>query len=72
MRSTLRSSSAVACDHARRCVFRSGLLAEAQAYAAERYAGRPMGTQIKRGGPFYTAEEHHQNYYAKHPGRFGG
>jgi peptide methionine sulfoxide reductase msrA/msrB len=41
-------------------------LAEARAYAAERFAGEEIGTQIAPGGPFYEAEEHHQNYCAKH------
>lgn len=40
-------------------------LAEANAYAGERYAGREMGTQIRLGGPFYEAEEYHQDYVAR-------
>lgn len=41
-------------------------LALATSYAAERYAGREMGTQIALAGPFYEAEARHQDYYAKH------
>lgn len=40
-------------------------LAAAKAYAAERYADREMGTQIRLGGPFYEAEDYHQDYNAK-------
>ena len=41
-------------------------LEELNAYVAARYEGREIGIQIALGGPFYEAEEHHQNYYAKH------
>jgi len=48
-------------------------LAEAKAYVDEqsksgRYSGRKIVTQVERAGPFYEAEDYHQDYHAKHGG----
>ena len=46
-------------------------LARIERYVAARYEGREgeVATQIALGGPFHEAEEHHQNYEAKHRAR---
>ncbi len=31
---------------------------------------RPIATQIRKAGKFYPAEEYHQNFYKKNPGRY--
>ncbi len=31
---------------------------------------KPIVTQIKKAGPFYPAEEYHQDFYKKNPGRY--
>ena len=50
-----------------------GQLREARAYLAqlqqtERFRGRKIATQLERAGPFYEAENYHQDYHAKHGG----
>jgi peptide methionine sulfoxide reductase msrA/msrB len=35
---------------------------------ADRFRGRKIVTQVQPAGPFYMAEEYHQNYHAKHGG----
>lgn len=37
-------------------------------HEAKRFDGRPIATQIDKAGPFYEAEEYHQDYHAKHGG----
>lgn len=41
-------------------------LEQLHGFIAERFEGRKIGTQMTAAGPFYVAEERHQNYYAKH------
>ncbi len=41
-------------------------LAQAKAFLAKRFEDREIATQVTKGGPFYEAEEHHQNYHSKH------
>lgn len=48
-------------------------LAEAEAYIKQiegeaRFKGRPIVTQVQMAGPFYEAEDYHQDYYAKKGG----
>lgn len=38
---------------------------------AARFAGRTVVTQVLTAGPFYAAEEYHQHFYKKNPGRYG-
>jgi len=49
-------------------------LASRDAYA-RRLAARGLGpitTEIRPAGPFYFAEDHHQQYLAKNPGGYCG
>ncbi len=39
-----------------------------QVSTSERFAGREIVTTIERAGSFHEAEEHHQDYHAKHGG----
>lgn len=65
------------CDHGdqyRSAIFYRGeeqrRLAEAsKAAVAERF-GQPIQTQIVAAGPFYKAEDYHQDYYQKNPLRY--
>lgn len=48
-------------------------LKQAKAFIAEqsktpRFAHRKIATTVEKAGPFYEAEEYHQNYHAKHGG----
>ena len=48
-------------------------LAQARAFVEEmqaspRFDGRPIVTQVRPTAPFHEAEEHHQDYHAKHGG----
>jgi peptide-methionine (S)-S-oxide reductase len=38
--------------------------------ASARFAGKPIATQIVDAGPFYAAEEYHQDYAKKNPIRY--
>lgn len=42
-------------------------LAEASRRAAEQTLGKEIATRMERRGPFYPAEEYHQDYYLKNP-----
>ncbi len=42
-------------------------LAEASKQKVAAELGKPIYTEIDTAGPFYKAEEHHQNFYKKHP-----
>jgi len=46
-------------------------LAEASKEAVARRLEDPIVTPIREAGPFYEAEEHHQDYYQKNPVRYG-
>ncbi len=35
--------------------------------ASGKFAGRPIATMILPAGPFYAAEEYHQDFYRKNP-----
>jgi len=65
------------CDHGdqyRSAIFYRGeeerMLAEASKAAVEKRFKQPVATQIVPAGPFYKAEEYHQDYYVKNPIRY--
>jgi peptide-methionine (S)-S-oxide reductase len=65
------------CDHGdqyRSAIFYHGeeqrALAEASKAAVEKRFKQPIATQIAPVGPFYKAEEYHQDYYMKNPVRY--
>jgi len=65
------------CDHGdqyRSAIFYRGeeqrALAEASKAAVEKRFKQPIATQIVLAGPFYKAEEYHQDYYTKNPVRY--
>ena len=45
-------------------------LAEASRERVAAHLGAPIRTEIVDAGPFYPAEEYHQDYYRKHPIRY--
>ena len=45
-------------------------MAEASKRKLEERFGRPIATDILTAGPFYRAEEYHQDYYKKNPLRY--
>lgn len=45
-------------------------LAETSKAAAEQELGQPIVTPIEEAGPFYPAEDYHQNYYKENPLRY--
>src|SRR5438876_4124616 len=65
------------CDHGdqyRSAIFYRGeeqrALAEASKAVVEKRFKQPVATQIVPAGPFYKAEEYHQDYYLKNPARY--
>jgi peptide-methionine (S)-S-oxide reductase len=61
-------------DQYRSAIFYHGeeqrALAEASKAAVEKRFKQPIATQIVPAGPFYKAEEYHQDYYMKNPIRY--
>lgn len=45
-------------------------LAEASKWALKKRFGRPIAAEILPAGPFYRAEDYHQDYYKKNPIRY--
>ena len=65
------------CDHGdqyRSAIFYHGeeqrALAEASKAVVQKRFKQPVATQIVPAGPFYKAEEYHQDYYLKNPVRY--
>ena len=65
------------CDHGdqyRSAIFYRGeeqrALAEASKAVVQKRFKQPVATQIVPAGPFYKAEEYHQDYYLKNPVRY--
>jgi peptide-methionine (S)-S-oxide reductase len=65
------------CDHGEQ--YRAGIfyhdeeqrrLAEASRQAAQARFKQPIQTEVTRAGPFYRAEDYHQDYYLKNPVRY--
>jgi peptide-methionine (S)-S-oxide reductase len=65
------------CDHGKQ--YRAGIfyhddeqrrLAEASRQAVQARFKQPIQTEITAAGPFYTAEDYHQDYYTKNPVRY--
>lgn len=44
--------------------------AEASKKAVEKQLGKPVVTYIRKAGPFWRAEEYHQDFYKKNPTRY--
>ncbi len=44
--------------------------AEVSKNAGQKILGKPIVTPILAAAPFYAAEDYHQNYYEKNPGRY--
>ena len=71
------TANAQFCDHGdqyRTAIFFEGeaqkKLAETTKAAVEKKLGKTVVTQIVPAGPFYAAEEYHQDYYEKNPVRY--
>jgi peptide-methionine (S)-S-oxide reductase len=45
-------------------------LAEASKAEVEERLGKPVATAVETAGPFYAAEDYHQDYYEKNPIRY--
>ena len=66
------------CDHGnqyRTAIFvpqrrRSGKLAEASKKKVEAELKKPIYTEIVDAGPFYPAEDYHQDFYLKNPAKY--
>jgi peptide-methionine (S)-S-oxide reductase len=44
--------------------------AEESKRAVEKQLGKPVAVEITKAGPFYAAEEYHQDFYKKNPDRY--